>query len=346
MDAFTYEAPAQRVVFGSGAMSLVGEESDRLGCRRLVVVFTPGQADRAETVRAALGARAVGMLPMATMHTPVTVTERALAVLEPLDADGLVSIGGGSSIGLSKALALRTGLSQIMVPTTYAGSEATPIVGQTEGGRKTTLRDPRVLARTIIYDPALTLSLPADTSITSGFNAIAHAIEALYAKDRNPVTSQLALQGIAALAGALPRIRIAPGDAEARSQALFGAWACGTCLGTVSMGLHHKICHVLGGMFDLPHAETHTVVLPQVTRFYESAAAPLLAPVATCLGAATAAEGLAALAERLGAPRYLSDLGLHRADIAAAAEAVAGAGIAGPRPAGRGDIETVLEAAF
>lgn len=346
MDGFTYQAPAQRVVFGSGTLGQVGEEVDRLGCRRVVVISTPGQARRAETLGAMLGGRLAGVMPRAAMHTPVAVTEAALADLAALDADGLVAIGGGSAIGLSKALALRTGLPQIMVPTTYAGSEATPVVGQTADGRKVTVRDARILARTILYDVDLTLSLPIDTTVTSGFNAMAHAVEALYASDRNPVTSQLALQGIDAIAGALPRLLAVPGDQDARSDALFGAWACGTCLGTVSSGLHHKICHVLGGTFDLPHAETHTVVLPYATAFNETVAGDLLAPVARLLGAGSAADGLFALARRLGAPLHLRALGLEHGAIAEAAERIAEAGIVHPRPASAAEMRALLLAAF
>jgi alcohol dehydrogenase class IV len=194
----------------------------------------------------------VGLSTDAAMHTPVEVTERVWKKLSAAAPDCLVSLGGGSTTGLGKALALRTGLPQIAVPTTYAGSEATPILGQTEQGRKTTLHSPKVLPRVILYDVDLTLGMPVPLSAVSGMNAMAHAVEALYAKDGNPVTSMLAEQGIAALAGALPIIAADSQNLVARSDALFGAWACGNCLGTVGMALHHKLCHTLGGSFDLP----------------------------------------------------------------------------------------------
>src|SRR5262249_49398149 len=161
----------------------------------------------------------------------------------------------------------RTDLPQIVVPTTYAGSEMTPILGETAGGAKTTQKTLKVLPEVVIYDVELTLSLPVAISGVSGMNAIAHAIEALYAQDANPVIELMALEGIRALAGALPRIAEAPKDVEARSDALYGAWLCGVCLGSVGMALHHKLCHTLGGSFGLPHAETHTVVLPHATRY-------------------------------------------------------------------------------
>jgi alcohol dehydrogenase class IV len=182
-------------------------------------------------------------------------------------------VGGGSTTGLGKAIALATGLDQIVVPTTYAGSEMTPILGQTERGVKTTQRSPAILPEVVIYDVDLTLTLPPALTATSGLNAIAHAVEALYAQDRNPIVSLMAEEGIAALARSLPVLVDAASDLAARSDALYGAWLCGACLGAVGMALHHKLCHTLGGSFDLPHAETHAVVLPHAVA-YNSAAAP------------------------------------------------------------------------
>jgi alcohol dehydrogenase class IV len=247
------------------------------------------------------------------MHTPVAVTEAALKVVADLGADCTVAIGGGSTIGLGKAIALRTDLPQLVIPTTYAGSEMTPIVGQTEGGVKTTQRTLKVLPETVIYDVELTLDLPPRVSATSGINAIAHAVEALYAKDRNPIVSLMAEEGIAALAGSLPVIVKQTADIEARSRAQYGAWLCGVCLGAVGMALHHKLCHVLGGAFDLPHAETHTVVLPHATAYNAPAAPEAMARIAKALGAQDAARGLYDLAASLGAPLALKDLGM-RAD--------------------------------
>src|SRR5687767_1021815 len=219
------------------------------------------------------GTLCVGTFGSAAMHTPVEVSEAALAEARRLGADAVVSLGGGSTIGLGKAIALRADLPQVAVPTTYAGSEATPILGETQGGRKTTQRNPKLLPVVIVYDVELTLTLPAALSVASGLNAIAHAIEARYARERNPMTSLLALTGIRALVTALPGIVADPNDREARSDALYGAWACGTCLAHASMALHHKICHVLGGTFGLPHAETHAIVLAHAVAYNEGAAA-------------------------------------------------------------------------
>jgi maleylacetate reductase len=261
-------------------------------------------------------------------------------------ADCLVSLGGGSTIGLGKALALRTDLPQVAIPTTYAGSEATPILGQTEHGRKTTIRTTKVLPESIIYDVDLTLGLPARLSVVSGLNAIAHAVEALYAKDANPVTSMLAERGIAAIAHALPRIVRDGRDVSARSDALFGAWASGNCLGTVGMSLHHKLCHVLGGSFDLPHAETHAVILPHAAAYNAAAAAGALERVARVLGADSAAGGLFDLASELGAPTALRNLGLDESKLDEAARIAVATPYWNPRPIDEAAIRLLLDDAF
>jgi maleylacetate reductase len=257
MRSFVYNSHPGRVIFGAGTLiTALPGELERVGCERLLILSTPGHEALARAIAERLGGR-TNVFAGARMHTPVTVTDRALTVVAQVDADGLLAVGGGSTIGLSKAIALRTDLPQIVVPTTYAGSEMTPILGQTENGIKTTVNSPQVLPEMVIYDADLTMTLPAGLSTASGMNAIAHAVEALYARDRNPLVSLMALEGLAALVSALPRIVVEPGDRRAREDALYGAWLCGMCLGAVGMALHHKLCHTLGGTFDLPHAATH-----------------------------------------------------------------------------------------
>jgi maleylacetate reductase len=259
---FTYVTQAARVVFGRGTLQRLPSEVAALGCNRALILTTPEQRASGEAIAALLGPAAAGIFAGARMHTPVEVTNEALLAAREAGADCVVAVGGGSTTGLGKAIALRTQLALLAVPTTYAGSEMTPILGETEHGRKTTQRTPKVLPRSVVYDVDLTLGLPVPLSVTSGMNAIAHAVEALYAQDRNPVTALMAAEGIRALGAALPRIVARPGDPAARADALYGAWLCGICLGTAGMALHHKLCHVLGGSFDLPHAPTHTVILP------------------------------------------------------------------------------------
>ena len=280
------------------------------------------------------------------MHTPVEVTERAMNVVRDAGADCTVALGGGSTTGLGKAIALRTDLPQVVVPTTYAGSEATPILGETQDGRKITQRTMKVLPEVIVYDIDLTLTLPAALSATSGMNAIAHAIEALYTQDANPIVSMMAERGIASLAHALPPIMKNPSDRAARADALFGAWLCGVCLGAVGMALHHKICHTLGGSFNLPHAETHTVVLPHSIAYNAQAVPDAMARAAHALGAANAPQGLFDLAKSLGAPTSLREIGMPESSLDRAAELATTSPYWNPRPLERAAIRTLLDDAF
>jgi maleylacetate reductase len=344
---FVYETRAARVVFRPGAaLTAPAEEARHLGLRRLLVLSGARGADTARAVADSLGDACAGLHAGARMHVPADVADRGVEAARAAGADGCVAVGGGSAIGLGKAIALRTGLPLLAVPSTYAGSEMTPVWGLTEHGVKRTGRDPVVLPRSVVYDPELTLSLPVPLSVTSGINALAHAVEALYAPDGSPLVALMAEEGVRALAAALPEIAAAPDAVPARSRALYGAWLCGACLGATTMGLHHKLCHVLGGTFGLPHAETHTVVLPYALAFNSPAAPEAAAAVARALGAADAPAALQELAARLGAPRSLAELGLKETDLAVAAAQVAGQPYANPRPVTTDDALTVLRAAY
>jgi len=345
---FTYTGLPARVVFGTGTLDRASSELARLAVARALVLTTPAQAEHGHAVAARLGDRAAGVFSGAVMHTPVDVTLAALARMRELGADGVVAIGGGSTIGLGKAIAVRTGAPQLAIPTTYAGSEMTPILGETEAGQKTTRRSPDVLPETVIYDVDLTLGLPVPLSGTSGLNAIAHAVEALYAEEANPIISLLAEQGIAALARALPVIAGAPGDRSARHDALYGAWLCAVCLGSVGMALHHKLCHVLGGTFGLSHAETHTVILPHAVAYNAPGAPEAMVRVARALGVpgVDAATGLYELAGAVGAPRSLAELGMPAAGLDRAADLAVQNAYWNPRPLERTAIRELLARAF
>jgi alcohol dehydrogenase class IV len=343
---FLYTSAPARVVFGSGTIAKIGDEADLLGMDRILVLSTPGQYARAEAVAGALGHRAIGIYAEAAQHTPVTVTARALETVASLRVGGLVAVGGGSTTGLSKAIAYRTDLPQLIVPTTYAGSEATAILGQTEDGRKTTLSDRRVLPEAILYDVDLTLDLPAPISGTSGLNAMAHAVEALYAPDGNPVVSLLATSGLAAMARALPRIATAPDDREARSDALYGAWLCGVCLGAATMGLHHKLCHVIGGRFELSHAGTHAVILPHVMQFNAAAAPEAAQHVAAALDTTSAAIGLFNLTEKVAAPRSLHELGMPESGISDVVALTMASPYRNPRTFSADDVYRIVQSAW
>jgi maleylacetate reductase len=347
MQNFIHDALPIRVIFGSGTVEQVKPEAEHLGIRRALVLSTPGRGEtQANDIAALLAERSAGVHAAAVMHTPVDATERALQVVKERRVDGLVAVGGGSTTGLGKAIALRTDLPQIVLPTTYAGSEATPILGETRDGVKTTQRTLKVLPEVVIYDVDLTMGLPPAIAATSGMNAIAHAVEALYAKDRNPVVSLMAEEGIAAFARSLPKIVENPQDREARSDALYGAWLCGTCLGAVGMALHHKLCHILGGMFDLPHAETHTIVLPHAVAYNAPAVPDAMERIARALGAADAAQGLFDLAGRLGAKQALRDIGMPPDGIEQAVRTTLAAPYWNPRPLDEDPIRDLLTGAW
>jgi maleylacetate reductase len=344
--AFNYQGSAARIVFGNGVSADAARWVEELGCRRALVLSTPHQAKDAEAMAARLGALSAGTFTGATMHTPVEVTERAVRHAAEAGADCLVSLGGGSTIGLGKAMAWRTDILQVVVPTTYAGSEVTPILGQTENGVKTTVRSPKITPEVVVYDPELTLGLPVGMSVTSGLNAIAHAAEGLYARDRNPITTMMAIDGMRALKEALPALIRQPHDLEAREKALYGAWLCGTVLGQISMSLHHKICHTLGGSFDTPHAETHSVMLPHTIGFNACAVPELMSPVSEIFGGATPGQALYDFAKSIGSPMALADFGLSEADLDRAAEIATMNPYSNPRPIDRGSIRALLQDAW
>jgi len=346
MHDFVYTAQPSRVVFGAGSIQHLAREIDALGAKRALVLCTPEQTGAADRVAAMLGARAAGIFAKAVMHVPIETAREARAEATRLGADCAVAIGGGSTTGLGKAIALDSGLPIVAIPTTYAGSEMTSIYGLTEAGIKKTGRDARVLPRTVIYDPELTLTLPLGMTVTSGLNAIAHAAEGLYAPDGNPITALMAEEGIRATASAFPRLANDERDLDARSDALYGAWLCGSVLGAVAMGLHHKLCHTLGGTYNLPHAEVHTVILPQALAYNAAMAPQAMRAIARALNAEHAARAVFDLAQRHGAPVALKDIGMpadgldHAADLAVLNQ------YPNPRPLERAAIRDLLQRAY
>ena len=346
MRDFVYNGQPSRVVFGPGSLVHLEREIELLGARRALVLSTPEQSAQAQWVADRLGSRAAGIFPRAVMHVPIETASEAREEARRLGADCAIAIGGGSTTGLGKAIALDSGLPILAIPTTYAGSEMTPIYGITEAGLKKTGKDPRVLPRTVIYDPELTLTLPVALSVTSGMNAIAHAAEGLYAQDSNPVMDLMAEEGIRAIAQSLPAIRQRADDVTARGDALYGAWLCGSVLGNVGMALHHKLCHTLGGSFNLPHAEVHTVVLPQAMAFNAVAAPEAMRRIERALGTSgriSAAAGLYDLARDNSAPVALKDIGMKATDLDRAADIAVSNPYWNPRPFGREQLEDIRD---
>ena len=347
MTPFIFDARLPRVRFGAGELAHLPDEIAATGARRVLVLCTPQQTWHAQRVSSLLGSLAVATFDQAVMHVPVETVTAAQAVAVAAHADLAVAIGGGSTIGLAKALALKQDLPFIAIPTTYAGSEMTPIYGLTEQGIKRTGRDVKVLARAVIYDPALSHELPIGMTVTSGLNAIAHAVEGMYSPDGNPVISLMAEEGIRAIAAAITGLVAEPSRRELREQALYGAWLCGTVLGNSGMGLHHKLCHTLGGSFDLPHAEVHTVVLPHALAYNAPAVPDIAARIARALGGSGGAPSqLFALARACGAPTSLRQIGMKEADLDRAADLALEQRYPNPRPLERAAIRQLLQRAF
>jgi len=343
---FVHDTAPQRVRFASGdAAAQLAEEISTTGVRRLMVIADESARDAA--VRLTEGLPVVITHDEVVMHVPRAVATRARDAARARDADALVCVGGGSTTGLAKAVALETGLPIIAVPTTYAGSEATSIWGITEDRLKRTGTDPRVLPRAIIYDATLTLSLPIDLSVASGLNALAHCIDSMWAPRADPINAAFAAEGLRALRTGLPMIKDDPTGLPGREHALYGAYLSALAFASAGSGLHHKICHVLGGMFDLPHAQTHAVVLPHVLAANAPHAVEVERRIAEALDSETAHKGLRALQQALDAPTALRDYGMPEDGIAPAAEAVFSQVPAGnPAPLMIDDLVSLLRAAW
>ncbi|MFV0384947.1 maleylacetate reductase [Paracoccus sp. (in: a-proteobacteria)] len=346
MESFVFPGLTTRVVFGSGTVSRVAGEIRHLGHDRALVLSTPHQKAQAEALAQGLGVMSAGVFAGAAMHTPVDVTRQALVAFAGSGATAVVSLGGGSTTGLGKAIAMRTGADQVVIPTTYAGSEMTDILGETDKGEKTTRRDEAIRPETVIYDVDLTLSLPVGLTVTSAMNALAHAMEALYAPDRNPVVELMCRDALIAFRDGIPALIRDPRNISARSQALYGAWCCSAALGYVQMALHHKLAHVFGGSFDTPHAETHAILLPYTTAFNEAAVPGLLAPIAETFGGGSAGGGLWDFAQATGSPLSLQRIGIAESDLDRAAEIAVRNAYANPRPFDRGAIRELLQSAW
>ena len=348
MRAFTYEALPGRVVFGAGTSrdKLAGEVG-RLDVERVLLVATEQEEELAEELSRPLGERLAGRFTGVRPHVPVEVAERARDAALEVGADCLLSVGGGSTTGTAKAVALETELPIVAVPTTYAGSEMTPVYGLTSGQRKRTGKSLKVLPKVVIYDPELTFSLPGFITGPSAMNAMAHCVEAFYAPGANPITSLVAEEGIRALASGVPAAVSRVEDLDGRTQTLYGAYLAGAAFAAAGGGIHHKICHVLGGAYELPHADTHTVILPQAVDFNEKAAPEVMQRVARALGAEEAASGLYDLARRIGAPTALKDVGMKKENLdEAVALILEEAPRDNPRPVDEAGIRELLQDAY
>jgi len=348
MNRFTYESLPGRVVFGAGRVAEVAVEVDALGGTRVFLISDGAAKALGDAVAEQLGTRVAARWEEVVQHVPVELAERARAAAESACADVVVCLGGGSSTGLAKALALSPGLPIVAVPTTYAGSEMTPIYGLTGGRHKQTGKDLAVLPKVVVYDPELTLGLPAGVTGPSAFNALAHCVEALYAPGCNPVISALALEGVRAISRSLPSVMAAPADLSGRSDLLYGAYLAGVALGSTGTGLHHKLCHVLGGTFNLVHADTHSVILPHAVAFNRAALPEEMARLAEALGVpgGDPAGALWDLAVASRVPTSLAELGLTADDLPEAARRAAVEITVNPAPVDEAALAGLLQRAY
>jgi maleylacetate reductase len=349
MRSFTYDALPGRVVFGAGASRRkLAEEVGRLGAGRVLLIAAERERTLAEELARPLGDRVVGVFTEVRPHVPVELARAARESARSVGADCLLSIGGGSTTGTAKAIALEEALPIVAVPTTYAGSEMTPVWGMTDARRKTTGKSINVLPKVVVYDPELTFSLPPSITGPSAMNAMAHCVEAFYAPGANPITSLVAEEGIRVLSRGAPVAVRRPDDLGGRSETLYGAYLAGASFAVAGSGIHHKICHVLGGAYDLPHAETHTVILPHAVAFNEPAIPEVMGRVAGALGSGrSAATGLYDLVEKLGAPTALKDVGMKEENLDEAVDLILDAAPEdNPRPVDEAGVRGILDGAY
>ncbi len=308
-DASVHNAVPHRVVFGAGAVDTVADEVTRLGMTRPLVLSTPGRAGMAGRVQAMLGANCAGLLATAVSQVPIELAVASRKQARDMGADCLISVGGGASIGLGKGIALETAMPIIAIPTTYSGSEMTAFCGITIDGVKRMHQSLNMLARTVIYDPALSVGLPVPVSAASAMNALAHCVDAIYTPTASPILLTAGVEGAAAIHRALPRVAAEPSDLDARSELLYGAYLAGAALAS-GFALQHGIAHVLGGTLGIEHGLSHAVVLPHVAAYNERFAPDAVGRVARALGADHAGVAIFDLLVASGLPTSLQALGV------------------------------------
>jgi len=343
--SFSYDTHEVRVVFGAGSLARLPAELDRRGFGKVMLLMTPGRAAQRAGLESLLGDRLTGVYAGARLHVPVEVVADAMAAFERFQPQSLLAFGGGSAVGLGKALAFETKVPLAAIATTYSGSEMTAVWGNSDGKMKRTFRNVEVAPQLVLYDPELTYDLSPAVSAASGMNAIAHCVEAEYAPERGPVTSWFALGGWKQLAENLPAVVSNTAAADARSNALFGAHLAGRALDMTSMGLEHKLAHVMGGRFGLNHSEAHAALVPWVTAWNAPSAPDAMQRMADALGVQDAPQALIDLSRRIGI-RSLAELGFTAGGIPEAAELIMAMKFPNPRPVDAEGVRWILERAL
>jgi maleylacetate reductase len=382
MTSFTSLTYAQQIIFGPGTINQLGEAVDRFGWQRILICTSASQSRNGQltTVAAGLGRRLAGVYDRVQPHVPQAQVQEALAQANEWGVDAVVGLGGGSPIGLAKAVAaaleeVRTGrpawatqpteqplVPVIAIPTTYAGSEMTAVYGVTQttqqGPRKMTTSDPKIAPKLVLYDPLLTLDLPPALTAATGINALAHCVEAIYSITRHPLSTVAALEGIRQIMANLPRCYANGKDVAARTALLLGAHLAGSALASVTMALHHGLCHVLGGSAGVPHGVANAIILPHAIRFNADVAAPWR-QVAEAMEIATqgqsdqglalaAAERIVALVTALDLPQHLHEAGVAEADLPRLAQLASASRTIqqNPKPVSTADLERLLQTAW
>jgi maleylacetate reductase len=319
---FQHDQAGVRVVFGAGSLSRLPEELDRLGVLSAAIVHSNSQAGRAAALERRLGPRAAGTIDGARQHVPLELAESARESVRALHADVLIALGGGSAIGVAKAVALTEELPIVAVPTTYSGSEMTSIYGVSSNGRKRTGLDENVRPRTVIYDSDLSRELPLAVTAASALNALAHCVDSIWAPGATPITTALAEQGARYLCEGLVAVLERPADREARDALLLGASLAGWAISVTGTALQHQLVHAIAGSLDLPQADTHAVLLPHVARIKAPGVPEAAARLAAALGSDDGLEaGIRSLTTRAGVATGLRQLGVHPHDLDTAFDA-------------------------
>lgn len=335
-----------RIVSGPGKAATLQHELDQLGIERVAVLCTPSGATRYAGIIAGLGPRCTAVFAQAALHSPLDVAEAAARVVRNSGAAATICIGGGSTIGLGKFIAVTEGKPQVAIPTTLSGSELTPIYGFRSGSEKRTGVNPAAVPRLVIYDPRVSLSLPGQETALSGMNCLAHCVEAFYVPAAGRLSDTLAAEGIRVLFGALPGCLDRPDDESARGDALYGGLLGGLLVAMVGIGLHHKICHVLGGRFGLPHGASNAIILSQVIAFNAPAMPEAIRRMAEAMDAADPARACFDLARRLGAPTSLQEMGVDSEALGEVAAAITATPLDNPRPLEKNSVEALLRRAW
>jgi len=345
-DGFDMAPASRRVRFRVGAAGDLAALMAETGATKALVVCSASGPARYRDLLTGLGPKLADIYAGAETHCPEHTAFAALTAFARSGADCVVSIGGGSTIGLGKFIQVKSGRPHFCLPTTYCGSEMTPIYGMKIGEEKRTWRDPAAIPRVVIYDPLLSASLPPLDTVTTAMNGLAHCVEALYPERPNPIASAYALMGIRGFARAMPVLAADPRNSAARAEALYASYLGGLVVDMVGIGLHHKLCHVIGGMTDVPHGVSNAIVLPHVLAFNAPSLPAEMKAMAAALDAGDPAGALFALAERAGAPTALKDFGVDEARLDAMAAATAAIKFFNPRPVHEADVRTILAGAF